>query len=200
MFGKFDLVDSLSHDIARARDKRDTLASDVTTLSSRIAELEARLSAENDRRERERAASEIEGIKKRVRDHYLALAPVVAGIRDATEKAAAIVPKAREFNDSLTIIAAEITKAIDGLLGDLDLRIEALRLVQAASELPQSLNGSPEVLRLVHAGPEQSLIGSPEVLQNGDDLPCLPGWLPRRKPTKKESIEDQCCPTFAPTF
>jgi outer membrane murein-binding lipoprotein Lpp len=196
MFGKFDLVDSLSRDIARARDKRDTLASDVTTLSSRIAELEARLSAESDRRERERAASEIEGIKKRVRDHYLALAPVIAGIRDATEKAAAIVPEAREFNDSLTMIAAEVTKAIDGLLGDLDLRIEALRLVQAAPELPQSLNGSPEVLRLVHAGREQSLIGSPEVLQNSDDVPCLPGWLPRRT-TKTESIEDRYCPTAA---
>lgn len=196
MFGKFDLVDSLSRDIARARDKRDTLASDVTTLSSRIAELEARLSAESDRRERERAASEIEGIKKRVRDHYLALAPVIAGIRDATEKAAAIVPEAREFNDSLTMIAAEVTKSIDGLLGDLDLRIEALRLVQAAPELPQSLNGSPEVLRLVHAGREQSLIGSPEVLQNSDDVPCLPGWLPRRT-TKKESIEDRYCPTAA---
>lgn len=197
MFGKFDLVDSLSRDIARARDKRDTLASDVTTLDSRIVELEARLSAESDRRERERAASEIEGIKKRVRDHYLALAPVIAGIRDATEKAAAIVPEAREFNDSLTMIAAEVTKSIDGLLGDLDLRIEALRLVQAAPELPQSLNGSPEVLRLVHAGREQSLIGSPEVLQNSDDVPCLPGWLPRRNPTKEESIEDRYCPTAA---
>jgi hypothetical protein len=50
----------------------------------------------------------------------LALAPVIAGIRDATEMAAAIVPEAREFNDSLTMIAAEVTKAIDGLLCDLD--------------------------------------------------------------------------------
>jgi hypothetical protein len=54
-------------------------------------------------------------------------------------------------------------------------------------------------LRLVQAAPElpQSLIGSPEVLQNSDDVPCLPGWLPRWKPTKKESIEDRCCPTAA---
>jgi chromosome segregation ATPase len=197
MFGKSDLVDSLSRDLARARDKRDTLASDVTTLTSRIVELEARLSAENERRERERAASQIEEIKKRVRDHYLALAPVIAGIRDATEMAAAIVPEAREFNDSLTMIAAEVAKAIDGLLGDFDRRIEALRPVRAALELPQSLNGSPEVLRLVHAALEQSLNGSPEVLQNSDDLPHLPEWLPRRKPTKKESVEAQCCPTAA---
>jgi hypothetical protein len=166
-------------------------------LTSRIAELEARLSAENERRECERAASEIERIKKRVRDHYQALTPVMAGIRDATEMAAAIVPEAREFNDSLTMIAAEVTKAIDGLLGDLDRRIEALRPVQAALELPQSLNGSPEVVRLVHAALEQSLVGSPEALQNNDDLSRLPEWLPRKKPTKKESVEDRCCPTAA---
>lgn len=36
MFGKVDLVDSLSRDIARTRDKRDSLASDVTMLTSRI--------------------------------------------------------------------------------------------------------------------------------------------------------------------
>ena len=197
MFGKVSLVDSLNRELARARDKRDTLASDVTTLTSRIAELEARLSAENDRRERERAASEIEGIKKRVRDHYLAFAPVIAGIRDATELAATIVPEAREFSDSLTVLAAEVTKAIDGLMGDLDRHIEALRPVRAALELPQSLQGSPQVLHLVHAALEQSLSGSSEVPQNRDELPHLPEWLPRRKPTNKESVEAQYCPTAA---
>jgi len=101
------------------------------------------------------------------------------GIRDATEMAAAIVPEAREFNDSLTIIAAEVTKAIDGLLCDLDRRIEALRPIHAALEPPQSLNGSPEVLQI------------------SDDLPRLPQWLPRKKSTKKESVEDQCCTTAA---
>jgi hypothetical protein len=52
MFGKSDLADSLNRDLARARDKRDALASGVATLTAQIAELEARLSAENDRRER----------------------------------------------------------------------------------------------------------------------------------------------------
>jgi chromosome segregation ATPase len=189
MFGKSDLVDSLSRDLARARDKRDTFASDVTTLTSRIAELEARLSAENDRRERERTASEIEGIKKRLRQHYLALAPVMEGIREATEMAAAIVPETREFNDSLTMIAAEVARAIDGLVGNLDRRLNALR----APELPQSLNRAPE-LRLVHAALEQSLNGSPDVLQNSDGLP---EWLPRRKPAKEEAVEDRCCTTAA---
>ena len=96
MFGKSDLVDSLNRDLARARDRRETLASDVTMLTSRIAELEARLSAENERRERERTASEIEEIKKRLRQHYLEFAPVIAWICDATEIAAGIVPEARE--------------------------------------------------------------------------------------------------------
>jgi len=54
MFGKSDLVDNLSRDLSRARAKRDALASHVTTLTAQIAEWEARLSAENDRRERER--------------------------------------------------------------------------------------------------------------------------------------------------
>jgi septal ring factor EnvC (AmiA/AmiB activator) len=68
MLGKSDVIDSLSRDLARARDKRDALTSGVTTLTAQIAELEARLSAENDRRERERLASEIEAIKKQLED------------------------------------------------------------------------------------------------------------------------------------
>jgi outer membrane murein-binding lipoprotein Lpp len=173
MFGKSDLVDSLNRDLARARNKRDALASGVATLTAQIAELETRLSAENERRERERAASEIEGIKKRVRDGHLAFAPAIAGIRDATEVAAAIVPEAREFNDLLEVIATEVANAIDGLLGDLDRRIEAVRAGGVAPELPRSLNGSPELP------------------QNGDRLHRLPEWLPRREPTKEELAEDQ---------
>jgi hypothetical protein len=49
-FRKGELVHSLKHmtalqvDLADAIDKRDALASDVTTLTAQIAELEARLS------------------------------------------------------------------------------------------------------------------------------------------------------------
>jgi chromosome segregation ATPase len=168
MFGKSDLVDSLNRDLAQARNKRDALASSVTTLTAQIAELEARLSAENDRRERERAASEIEGIKKQVRDGHLAFAPAIAAIRNATEAAETVVPAARELNELLDVIATEVAKTIDGLLDNLDQWIEALRL-------PQALNGPPE-LRLVRAAPEQSLNVSPEVLQNSDAIPCLPEW------------------------
>ena len=164
MFGKSDLADSLNRDLARARDKRDALASDVATLTAQIAELEARLSAENDRRERERAANEIEGVKKQVRDRYRQFPSVIAGLHDATEKAVAIAPETRELNELLEVIAAEVDKAVDGLLSDLDRRIEALR-----------------------AGP-QPLNGSPELLQNNDRVP--PEWLPHSKPAKEESAED----------
>ena len=171
MFGKSDLVDSLNSDLARARDKRDALASGVATLTAQIAELEARLSVETNRRERERAANEIEGVKKQVRDSYLQFPSVIAGLRDATEMAMAIAPETRELNELLEMIAAEVDKAIDGLLSDLDRRIEALRV---GPELPQSLSGSPELP------------------QNNDRVLRLPEWLPHSKPTKEESAEDRC--------
>jgi hypothetical protein len=160
MFGKGDLVDSLKRDLARAHNKQDTLASGVATLAAQIAELEARLSTENERRRRERAASEIEGIKKRVRDGYLAFAPAIAAIRNATEVAAPIIPEAREFNDLLEVIATEVANAIHGLLGDLDRRIEAVRAGDVAPELPQSLNGSaetPQISNRAHRLPEPQL-------------------------------------------
>ncbi len=174
MFGKSDFADSLSRDIARARAKRDALASDVATLTAQIAESEARLSAENDRRERERAANEIERIKKRVKDQYLAFAPVIAGIRDATEMAAAIVPEAGELDKFLLVVATEVSNSIDSLLAELDRRIEPLRTGNAAPPLPLFLNGSPELP------------------QNSDGVLRLPERLPRGESTKKESVEDGC--------
>ena len=174
MFGKSDLINSLSRDLSRARDKRDALASHVTTLTAQIAELEARLSAENDRRERERVVGEIEGIKERLRDFYLAFAHAIAGMRDASVSARAIVPEAPELSNLLIGVATEVANTVDNLLGDLDRRIEALRASQAAPQLPQSLNGSPELP------------------QNNDRVLRLPEWLPRREPTKKEAVEDQC--------
>jgi len=174
MFGKIDLVDNLNRDLSRARDKRDALASHVTTLTAQIAEWEARLSAENDRRERERLAGEIEGIKKRLRGFYLAFADAIAGMRDVSVLARAIVPESPEFGNLLVGIANEVAIIVDNLLGDLDRRIEPLGAGQAAPQLPQSLNGSPELL------------------QNSDRVLRLPEWLPRSKPTQKESLDDRC--------
>jgi septal ring factor EnvC (AmiA/AmiB activator) len=145
MFGKSDLVDSLNRDLARARNKRDALTSGVATLTAQIAELETRLSAENERRRRERAASEIEGIKKRVRDGHSTFVPAIAAICNATEVAAPIIPEAREFNDLLEVIATEVANATHGLLVELDRRIEAVRAGDVAPELLRSLKGSPEL-------------------------------------------------------
>jgi chromosome segregation ATPase len=177
MFGKTDLLEILSRDLARARSKRDTLNSDITALTAQIADLEAQLSAENERRERERAANEIEDIKKHLKQLYLAFAPAVAGIQDATEKAAAIVPEAREFTGLLQIIAAEVTKATDGLLGELDGRIDDLRAGLATPEQRESLGGSADVQQ-----------------DNDRESLHLPGWLAQRK---AKSAADRCCAAAA---
>jgi chromosome segregation ATPase len=176
MFRKSDLLEMLSRDLARARRRRDVLTSDITALSTQIADLEVQLSAENDRRERERAATEIEDIKKHLRDLYLAFVPAIAGIRDGTEKAAAIVPEAREFAELLEIIAAEVRNTTDALLGDLEVRIDALRAGTVAPEALQSLGGAAE-------------------LQDNDrELLRLPEWLAQRK---AKSAADPCCAAAA---
>jgi hypothetical protein len=173
MFGKSDLVDNLNRDLSRARDKRDALSSHLTMLTAQIAEWEAHLSAEDDRRERERAAREIEGIKERLRDFYRAFAHAIAGMRDASLSARAIVPEAPELGNLLMPVATEVAVIIENLLGDLDRQIEPLSAGQAAPQLPQSL------------------VGSPELPQNSDRVLRLPARLPQSKPTEKESSEDQ---------
>jgi len=173
MFRKSNLIDSLNRDLDRTRDRRDALASEVTTLTAEIAVLEARISAENDRRERERAANEIDVVKKSVEAQYLSLVPVITAMRDATQAAAAIVPDARDLDDILTVISTEVGNAIDRLLGDLDGRIGVLRAGHAALE---------------PLAPHNDSSASP---QNNDRVLQLPEWLPRKKPTK-EPVEDQC--------
>lgn len=182
MFWKNALMDNLSRDLDRARDKRnalaskrDALASDVTTITAQIAELEARLSEEKDRRERERVGSEIEGIKKRLKDTATAFAPAIAGLCDATAAAATVVSEARELNSLLMAVATEVEIVIDPLLRELDRQTQAVREAShAAPHLPQSLNGPPEPPR------------------TSDRLLHLPAWLPRNKEaTKKETAEDR---------
>jgi hypothetical protein len=173
MFGKGDLIDSLNRELGRTQDRRDALASEVTTLTAEIAVLESRISAEKERRERERAANEIEEVKKRVKVRYLALVPAITGMRDATQLAAAIVPDARELDDILMVITTEVGTAIHRLLGDLDGRIEVLRAGHDAPEL---------------LPPHKDSSALP---QDNDRVLQLPEWLPRNKPTK-QSVEDQC--------
>jgi outer membrane murein-binding lipoprotein Lpp len=181
MFGKKALMDNLNRNLDRAREKRnalvfkrDALASDVTTLSAQIAELEARLSEEKDRRERERVASELERIKKRLKDAATAFAPGIAGLCNATEAAAAVVPEARELNSFLLSVATEVDIVIDSLLRELQRQTEAVNAGQAALGLPQSV------------------IEVPQPPKNNDRLLLLPAWLRRNKEAgKKESAEDR---------
>src|SRR5262245_45509290 len=113
MFGENDLVDNLSRDLDRARGKRDALASDVTTLTAQIAEIEARLSEEKKRRERNHVLGEIEARKRRIIQAASAFAPVISELCEATEMAAAVVPEARELNNFLSSVATEVETVVD---------------------------------------------------------------------------------------
>jgi hypothetical protein len=146
MFGKNDLVDNLSRILDRARGKRDALSSDVTTLTSQIAEIEARLSEEKNRRERDRVLSEIEAIKKRIKQTASAFAPLIGELCEATEMAAAVVPEARELNSFLLSVATEVDTVIDPLLRELDRRADAVRVGHAALDLPCLANEAPTEL------------------------------------------------------
>src|SRR5712692_5945058 len=146
MFGKNDLVDNLSRNLDRTRGKRDALASDVTTLTGQIAEIEARLSEEKNRRERDRVLGDIEAIKKRIKQTASAVAPVIGELCEATEMAAAVVPEARELNSFLLSVATEVDTVIDPLLRELDRRADAVRVGHAALDLPCLANEAPTEL------------------------------------------------------
>jgi hypothetical protein len=146
MFGKNDLVENLSRNLDRARGKRDALASDVTTLTAQIAEIEARLSDEKNRRECDRVLRDIEAIKKRIKQTASAVAPVIGELCEATEMAAAVVPEARELNSFLLSVATEVDTLIDPLLRELDRRADAVRVGHAALDLPCLANEAPTEL------------------------------------------------------
>jgi hypothetical protein len=146
MFGKNNLVENLSRNLDRARGKRDALASDVTTLTAQIAEIEARLSDEKNRRECDRVLRDIEAIKKRIKQTASAVAPVIGELCEATEMAAAVVPEARELNSFLLSVATEVDTLIDPLLRELDRRADAVRVGHAALDLPCLANEAPTEL------------------------------------------------------
>ena len=166
MFGKNDSVDNLSRNLDRARGKRDALASDVTTLTAQIAEIEARLYQEKNRQQRDRVLGEIEAIKKRIKQTASAFAPGIGELCEATEMAAAIVPEARELNDFLLSVAAEVGTVIDPLLRELDRLADAARVGHAALELPFLAN--------------EALAALPR--NNNDRLLRFPIWLSRNIP------------------
>jgi predicted nucleic acid-binding Zn-ribbon protein len=146
MFGKNDVVDNLSRDLDHARGRRDALASDVSTLSAQIAEIEARLSEEKNRRESERVLGEIGAIKKQIKQSASALAPLIVKLCEATEMAAAIVPEARALDSFLLSVATEVDSVIDPLLRELDRRADEVRLGHAALDLPCLASAAPTEL------------------------------------------------------
>ncbi|OKO86575.1 hypothetical protein [Bradyrhizobium sp. AS23.2] len=175
MFGKDDLVDNLSRDLDRVRVRRDALASEATTLTAQIAEIEARLSEEKKRRERDRVLGEIEAIKARVKQAAGAFAPVVDGLSKAIEQASAVVPEARELNTFLVSVATEVDSVLDPLLRELDQRADAVRAGHAALDLPSSASELP--------------VEPPK--ENDDRLLRFPAWLSRDKDVeKKETAEN----------
>jgi cell division septum initiation protein DivIVA len=175
MLGKNDLVDNLSRDLDRARGKRDALASDVTTLTAQIAEIEARLAEEKIRRERDRAIVQIEAIKKRIKQTASAFSPVIRELCEATGIAAAVVPEARELNSFLMSVATEADAVIDPLLRELDRRADAVRAGDAALDLPCLADEPP--------------VESPK--DDNDRLLRFPKWLsPNKEAAKGETAEN----------
>src|SRR5258705_1565732 len=147
MSGKNNLVDNLSRNLDRTRGKRDALASDVTTLTAQIAEIEARLSDEKNRRECDRVLGDVGLIKKRIKQTASAVAPVIGELCEATEMAAAVVPEARELSSFLLSLATEVDTLIDPLLRELDRRADAVRVGHAALDLPCLANEAPTELQ-----------------------------------------------------
>jgi len=175
MFGKNDSVDNLSRHLDHARVKRDALASDVTALTAQIAEIEARLSEEKNRRGRDRALGEIDAIRKRIKQTASALAPLIVKLCEATEMAAAVVPEARTLDSFLLSVATEIDNVIDPLLRELDRRADEVRVGNAVLDLPCLANAAPTEL------PKD----------NNDFLLRFPAWLSRNKEGgKKETAEN----------
>jgi hypothetical protein len=180
MFGENDLVDNLSRDLDRVRGKRDALASDVTTLTAQIAEIEARLAEERKRRERNHVLGEIEAIKKRIIRAASAFAPVVGELCEATEMAAAVVPEARELNSFLSSVATEVETVVDPLLRELDRRADAVRVDHAALDLPWLANEAPTELPKDNKDNNDRLLG----------LIRVPIWLSRSKEMEKRETAE----------
>jgi chromosome segregation ATPase len=145
MFKKDDALDSLTRDLCRARDKRDSLTSDVTALTAQITELEARFSEEKDRRDRQHLGTEIEEVKRRLEETAHKAAPLIAKLSDETERAAALVPEAREVQRFLTEVATEIESVIGALLLQLQRQAEEVSAAPATPPLPHSPSNDSEL-------------------------------------------------------
>lgn len=173
MFGKKDLVENLSHDLDRARARRDALASDVTMLSAEIAQLETCLSVEKERRERARVAAELKEIADALSDAIRAFAPAVARLCDAVAAAGVIVPDVGEFSGSLGAFAGKVGSEIEPLMSELRRRAELACSGEMAMQLPPPS-------------------GAPRALISNDRMPLiLPAFLRRKEVTDIEAAGDE---------
>src|SRR6516225_916507 len=164
MLGKSDLVEILSRDLARARNRREALASDVITLVAEIAVLEASLLTENDRRERERVA------RRKTNDEECIRVFKAAGYKVVEPRFNVLTYKKRLEK------GRRVKKGEKGLsVGPFKLFHEDQTEVNGSSGLP---------LPIERAIPQQP--------NDNDPVLRLPESLPRSNPTKKESSEVQC--------
>jgi hypothetical protein len=131
-------------DLCRARDKRDALTSDVTALTTQISELEARFSEEKERRDREHFSIEIEDVKKCLEETARKAAPLLVKLSADAERAAAIVPEAREVHRFLTEVTAEVESVIGSLLCQLQRQAEEVSAAPATPPLPWSPTSASE--------------------------------------------------------
>ncbi len=138
MFKKDDALDALTRDLYRAREKRDTLTSDVTQLTAQITELEARFSEEKDRRDRERLGNEIAEIKRHLEETAHKAVPLIVKLAAEAERAGAIVPEARGVQKFLTEVATEVESVIASLLLQLQHHAEEVGVAHATPSLPRS--------------------------------------------------------------
>jgi hypothetical protein len=134
-------------DLCRARDKRDALTSDVTALTAQISELEARFSEEKERRDREHLGLEIEELKKRFETTAGKAVPLLVKLSADAQRAAAIVPEAREVQRFLTEVVAEVESVIGSLLRQLQRQAEEVNAAPPSPSLPRlpsSASGPPK--------------------------------------------------------
>lgn len=144
MFRRDDVLDSITRELSRARDRRDTLTSDVTALTDQISELEARLSVEKERRDREHLGTEIVEVKQNLEETIRTAAPLMARLSAEAERAAAIVPEAREVHRFLAEVASEVETVIGSLLVQLQRQADEVGAVPASPPLPQPPGGVVE--------------------------------------------------------
>jgi chromosome segregation ATPase len=123
------------------------LTSDVTSLTAQISELEARFSEEKDQRDREHLGIEIEEVKRHLEETVNKAAPLIAKLSAGAERAAAIVPEAREVQRFLAEVATEVESVIGSLSRQLQRQAEEVHAAQGTPPLPRSPNGASEPLK-----------------------------------------------------